>query len=690
MTAGYEQEGDIAVLTVHNPPVNALSAVVRRDLFDGVARAVADPSIIGIVVIGDPVFIAGADIREFGKPRVFPGLRDLFPNMEASPKPIVAAISGAALGGGYEVAMACHYRIMLTSARVGLPEVNLGLLPGAGGTTRLPRLIGAAAALELILSGKHVTAAAALDLGMVDAVVDGDLREAAIKFARERADSGQKHPVLRERTDKITGTDPALFDRLLKKNAAKWRGLFAPGKILECVEVAVSKPFTEAYAFEAEAFEACLSSPAHKALVHVFFAERQAAKLGGVGPEIKPRPIHKAGVIGAGTMGGGIAMALANAGLQVVQTDVSEEALQRGRKIIEDNYAISVARGSTSQAAVDKALALISGDTDFQAMADCDIVIEAAFENMEVKQDIFCRLDAVMKPGAIMATNTSSLDIDKIASATRRPEDVVGTHFFSPANVMKLQENVRGAASSPETLASVTAFAKRIGKIAVLAGNCDGFIGNRILAVYGREADFLLEEGATPWQIDEALMAFGFPMGLYRVRDLSGLDIGWRIRQRREPFRDKSTRYSPIADRLCEQNRLGQKTQAGYYLYDGRTPTPDPEVETLIRSVSEELGITRRPVTDEEIVTRILTSMVNEGAKVLGEGFAQRASDIDLVYIYGYGFPRYHGGPMFWAEQRGFKTVLADVERYHAAQGKLWEPAPLLMRLADTGASSWC
>jgi 3-hydroxyacyl-CoA dehydrogenase len=342
-----------------------------------------------------------------------------------------------------------------------------------------------------------------------------------------------------------------------------------------------------------------------------------------------------------------------------------------------------------TQAAADAALALISADTDYQALADCDIVIEAAFEDMHVKQDIFGRLDAIIKPGAVLATNTSTLNIDQIASATNRPQDVVGTHFFSPANVMKLQENVRGAATSPEVLATVTSFAKQIGKIPVLAGNCDGFIGNRILATYGREADFMMEEGATPWQIDDALMAFGFPMGIYRMRDLAGLDGGWRIRKYREQFRDKSTRYSPIADRLCEQGRFGQKTKAGYYLYEGRTPEPDPEVERLIENISAELGITRKPVTDADIVTRILAAMVNEGAKIIGEGFAQRASDVDVVFVYGYGFPRYQGGPMFWAEQRGFKTVLADVQRFFEAHGKLWQPAPLLVQLAETGAVKW-
>jgi 3-hydroxyacyl-CoA dehydrogenase len=689
MAARYEQDGDIAVLTVNNPPVNALSAQMRVDLFDGVARAVADPAIVGIIIIGDPVFIAGADIREFGKPAAFPGLRDLYPPMEASPKPVVAAISGAALGGGYELALACHYRIMHTDARIGLPEVNLGLLPGGGGTTRLPRLIGARPALDIILSGKHIAATKALELGMVDKVVSENLREEAVAFARARAASGASHTLVRDRTDKIAGTDPDLFGTLRKQNAAKWRGLTAPGKILECVEAAVTKPFDQASAFEAEAFAACLASPARKALIHVFFAERQATKIAGIGPDIKARKIAKAGVVGAGTMGGGIAMALANAGLQVVQTDVSAEALERGRKIIEDNYATSVSRGSLSQQTVAKALSLISASTDYQALADCDIVIEAAFEDVGVKQTIFKQLDAVLKQGAILATNTSTLDIDKIASATTRPQDVVGTHFFSPANVMKLQENVRGALTSPETLATVTAFAKQIGKVPVLSGNCDGFIGNRILAAYGREADFLLEEGATPWQIDDALMAFGFPMGIYRMRDMSGLDVGWRIRQYREQFRDKSTRYSPIADRICEQGRFGQKTKAGYYRYDGRTPIPDPEIETLIEKTSADLSIQRKPISDLEIVTRILTIMVNEGAKIVGEGFAQRASDVDIVFIYGYGFPRYQGGPMFWAEQRGFKTVLADVQRYFEAHGKLWQPAPLLISLAESGAASW-
>jgi 3-hydroxyacyl-CoA dehydrogenase len=689
MTARYETEAGIAVLTVHNPPVNALSAAMRRDLFDGVARAITDQDIIGIVIIGDPVFIAGADIREFGKTLAPPGLRDLYPPMEASFKPIVAAISGAALGGGYELALACHYRVALASARVGLPEVNIGLLPGGGGTARLPRLVGAAAALDLMLSGQHVGATRALEIGLVDAVMTDNLRQAAIIFAQKRAQSGGPHPVLRDRTDKIAGTDPQIFEKLRDKNKARWRGLTAPWKIIECVEGTVTRPFDEAYTFEAEAFQTCIDSPARKALVHIFFAERQAAKIKDVGAEVKAREIRKAGVIGAGTMGGGIAMSLANAGIQVIQTDVTSDALNRGRSIIEGNYTTSIARGSMTQAAADTALALISADTDYQALADCDIVIEAAFEDMQVKQDIFRKLDATIKSGAVLATNTSTLNIDQIASVTTRPQDVVGTHFFSPANVMKLQENIRGAATSPEVLATVTSFAKQIGKIPVLAGNCDGFIGNRILATYGREADFLLEEGATPWQIDDALMAFGFPMGIYRMRDLSGLDVGWRSRKHREQFRDKSTRYSPIGDRLYEQGRFGQKTKAGYYLYKGRAPEPDPAVERLIEDTSAELGITRRPMRDADIVTRILAAMVNEGAKIIGEGFAQRASDIDVVFVYGYGFPRYKGGPMFWAEQCGFKTVLADVQRFFEAHGILWKPAPLLVELAETGAVRW-
>jgi len=679
MTAAYTQHGTIAVITVRNPPVNALSAAMRAGLQDGLARAEADPGIVGTVIIGDGSFLAGADIREFGKPPVRPGLRDLFPPIEAAAKPVVAAIAGNALGGGLELALACHYRIATKDARLGLPEVNLGLLPGGGGTVRLPRLAGTEAALDLMLGGKPVGAQRALALGIIDAVVETDLLAAAIDFAR--AHTAHPLPVVRARP--TPDADPAAFDKRRSANAARWRGLTAPWKIIDCVEAAATQSFDDAYAFEAQSFQACLDSPARPALIHAFFAEREAAKIPGIGPDIQQRPIRRAGIIGAGTMGGGIAMSFANAGIPVVQIDVSAEALARGRAAVEKNYATSVARGSMTGAARDAALSLITTANDYESLATCDIVIEAAFEAMDVKQTIFAKLDAVMPPGAILATNTSTLSIDAIASATHRPQDVVGTHFFSPANVMKLQENVRGTATAPDVIATVTSLAKRIGKIPVLSGNCDGFIGNRILAVYGREADFLLEEGATPWQIDDALMAFGFPMGIYRMRDLSGLDIGWRIRQRRELTRDKSTRYSPIADRLCEQGRFGQKTGAGYYRYDGRSPTPDPDVQALAEQVSSELGIARHPIEGEEIVTRILTSMVNEAAKILGEGIALRASDIDVVYLSGYGFPRHQGGPMFWGARRGLPQVLADIRRYHAAHGVLWTPARLLLEALE-------
>jgi 3-hydroxyacyl-CoA dehydrogenase len=683
MSADYELRGDVAVITIRNPPVNALSAAVRSAVHEGIARAVADDAVAAIVLIGDNGFVAGADIREFGKPQIPPSLRDLYPPMEASPKPIVAAIAGNALGGGLELAMACHYRIASPGARMGLPEVNIGLLPGGGGTVRLPRLIGAGPALDMMLSGKPVAVPRALELGIIDAVVEGDLFEEAVAYAR--AHVGGTLPVVSARKLALAEGEVDLFQTVRAKNATRWRGLVAPFKIVECVEHAVSEPFDAAYAFEEAAFRQCMESPASAALRHAFFAEREAAKIPGIGRDVTPRPIRSAGVIGAGTMGGGIAMALANAGIPVVQLDMDEAALARGRATIEKNYATSVSRGSMTEKARDQALSLIRTTTDYEALAGADIVIEAAFEEMGVKQTIFGKLDAVMQPGAILATNTSTLDIDAIASATNRPADVVGTHFFSPANVMKLQENVRGAATSPEVIASVTALAKRIGKVPVLSGNCDGFIGNRILAVYGEQADFLLEEGATPWQIDDALIAFGFPMGIYRMRDLAGLDVGWRIRQGREAARDKSLRYSVIADRLCEAGRFGQKTGIGYYRYEGRTPIPEPETQAIIEQASADAGITRAPIADDEIVTRVLTAMVNEAAKILGEGIALRASDIDVVYLNGYGFPRHQGGPMFWGARRGLPRVLADIRRYHAAHGAVWTPAPLLIEREQRG-----
>jgi 3-hydroxyacyl-CoA dehydrogenase len=673
----------VAVLTIDNPPVNAMSMAVRRDLLAAVQAAAADTGVQALVLIGaGGKFIPGADIREFGKALTGPSGRDVIAAIEACPKPVIAALGGNALGGGLEIALGCHWRVATLDCKLGLPEVNIGLIPGAGGTQRLTRLVGPAKALEMITTGKPISAREAFDCGVVDEVIDGDLLAGALAFTRRMFDEVRPLRKVSERSDAITRIDPALFADIRRKQAKKWQGLIAPQRIVDCIEAACQRPFDEAYAIELAAFNECKASPQRAALIYLFGAEREAAKIPGLSADLAPQPMRTAAVIGAGTMGGGIAMCFANAGIPVWLLDADAAALSRGRALIEKNYAASVERGSLSGERRDRALSLITGTLDYAALGDCDVVVEAAFEDMAVKQEVFRKLDAVMKPGAILATNTSTLDIDKIAAATSRPESVIGAHFFSPANVMKLLEVVRAARTSPQAIASTMALARTIGKTAVLSGNADGFIGNRILAVYGRECDFLLEEGATPWQIDRALQGFGFPMGLYLMRDMAGLDVGWRIRKYREQFRDKSLRYSPIADRLCELGRFGQKTGKGYYVYEGRNGSPDTSVETLIEQVASELGIARRPVSDDEIVTRVLTAMANEGLKIVGEGIALRASDIDVAYVHGYGFPRHQGGPMYWAEQRGWSAVYETVRGYHASQGALWTPAPKLVEMA--------
>jgi 3-hydroxyacyl-CoA dehydrogenase len=676
----------IAVLTIANPPVNAMSMAVRRELLAAVQAAAADAAVAAVVLIGEgDKFIPGADIREFGKPLAGPSGRDVIAAIEACPKPVIAALGGNALGGGLEIALGCHFRVALEDGRLGLPEVNIGLLPGAGGTQRLPRLVGPARALELVTSGKTMSAAEALADGVVDELVEGPLLAGALAFARRVL--AERRPLARvaERNERLAEAEPALFAEFRARHAKKWRGSIAPQRIVDCIEAACTQPFASAYAFELACFEECKASPQRGALIHLFGAEREAARIPGLSADLRPQPIALAAVVGAGTMGGGIAMCFANAGIPVWLLETTPEALARGRAIIEKNYATSVARGSLTRERADAALARITGTLQAAAIADADIVIEAAFEDMAVKQEIFRKLDAVMKPAAVLATNTSTLDIDRIAAVTSRPGQVVGAHFFSPANVMKLLEVVRARQTSPQTIVTTMALARIIGKIAVLAGNADGFIGNRILAVYGRECDFLLEEGATPWQVDRALQGFGFPMGLYLMRDMAGLDVGWRIRQYREQFRDKSLRYSPIADRLCELGRFGQKTGAGYYRYQGqgdRAGSPDPAVEALIEQVAAELKISRRAVSDDEIVTRVLTAMANEGLKIVGEGIALRESDIDVAYVHGYGFPRHQGGPMYWAAQRGWAEIHDTVTRLHASQGKPWAPAPLLEQMA--------
>ena len=689
-TIEYSVQQGVAVLTIDNPPVNAMSMAIRTGIIEAVERLNKDPEVEAAVLIGKgDIFIPGADISEFGKNLPGPSGREVIAAMASSSKPIIAALGKHALGGGLEIALGAHFRVAKPDCKLGFPEVNIGLLPGAGGTQRLPRLVGAKVALDMLLSGKPVDARTGVQMGLVDELVETDLLPGAIAFAKRVI--AEQRPVVPagEGQDKVADTDFAVFADVRQKNERKWRGLVAPQRIVALVEAACRMPFAESYALELEYFNECKASPQRAALIHAFNAEREAAKIPGLPADTQAKPVRSAAVIGAGTMGGGIAMSFANAGIPVKLVDTTEEALVRGRGIIEKNYATSVSRGSMSQEKADRSLSLVTEVLDYAELADCDIVIEAVFEDMAIKQEVFRKLDAVMKPGSVLATNTSTLDIDKIAEVLTRPEDFIGTHFFSPANVMKLLEGVRAAKSSPQTIATVMQLAKQLGKVAVLAGNCDGFIGNRILAVYGRECDFMLEEGATPWQIDNALKGFGFPMGLYLMRDMSGLDVGWRIRQYREQFRPKHLRYSPIADRICEMGRFGQKTSAGYYKYEGRDGTPDPVIEQLIVDISAELGIPRRTFTDDEIVARVLSAMANEGAKVVGEGYAIRASDIDVTFLNGYGFPRYQGGPMYWAQQYGLAKVLEIVRSYHQTQGEVWAPAPLLEKLVAAGANSW-
>jgi 3-hydroxyacyl-CoA dehydrogenase len=687
----YRLEHDIAVLIVNNPPVNALSTVVSGALLDLLRTTDADPEVKGVVLIGaGNTFVAGADIREFGMNLDWTSGRAPFDAIESSKKPIIAALHGTAFGAGLELALAAHYRVALRSAKVGLPEVLVGVLPGAGGTQRLPRLVGVEISLDLITNGTPIDSTQALRYGIVDYLIEGGdfdaLLRGALAFSREIVAERRPLKRVRDLDAKISAIDPAVFGRYREANAKKWKGVVAPWKIVDCIEAACAKSWEEGYRFEQQCFAECQDSPQRAALSYIFFATRQAAKITGVPPGMKAHTVKSVAIIGAGTMGSGIAMAFANSGITVKQLEVGSDALKRGWGIIKKNYDASVARGSMTRSMADEAMSRISGTVSYEGICACDIVIEAVFEDMNLKKEIFSKLDMVMKPGAILATNTSTLDIDQIASATQRPEAVVGTHFFSPANVMKLIECVRGRKSSSQTLITAMGLAKQIGKVAVLAGNCDGFIGNRILEAYGRQADFLLEEGATPWQVDEALKAFGLPMGIYLMRDMAGLDVAWRVRQHREPLRDKSLRYSPVADRICELGRFGQKTGAGYYTYDGRVATPDPAIEHLIVEVSKQLSIERKQISDQEIVNRILIAMVNEGARIVGEGYAARASDIDVTYVHGYGFPRYEGGPMFWAERRGLAKIYEQVLAYQKDLGADWTPAPLLEKAAAAGA----
>ncbi|MBB4615057.1 3-hydroxyacyl-CoA dehydrogenase NAD-binding domain-containing protein [Novosphingobium taihuense] len=683
----YEVDGEVAVLTVNYPPVNALSAAVRTGLGEGIERALADDAVKALVILGGgKTFIAGADITEFGtdKSQVKPALKDLQKMLETSPKLTIAAIHGTALGGGLELALTCHARVAVASAKVGLPEVNLGILPGAGGTQRLPRLTGVDVAIDLITSGKHIPAAKARELGVVDAIVD-DVRSGAVAFARESLASGKSFVAVIDRNEKINGIEPSVFAEARKTVGKKARGKIAPMVIIDCIEAACTLPAAEGLAFEAEKFQELYASDQRGALMHYFFAERQARKIPGISADVQPRKIASCAIIGAGTMGGGIAMCFANAGIPVTLLDLNQEALDRGIGVVRKNYGISVSRGSMSQDKMDKALSLITPTTSYDDLAQCDIVIEAALERMDVKKEIFARLDKLMKPGAILATNTSYLSIDEIASATSRPGDVVGCHFFSPANVMKLLENVRSAVTSPETIVTVMEMGKAIGKVPVLAGSTEGFIGNRMLQYYTGEAEFLLEQGATPEQIDRVATKFGMAMGPMSMRDLAGMDMAVVSRKGRAASIPAGERVSPIVERLVEAGRFGQKTNKGFYRYEGREKLSDPETMEIIEGVSKEFGITRREFTDEEVEARLFAPLVNEGAKEIEDGTAIRASDIDVAWVNGYGFPVHRGGPMYWGEKYGLDKIYQMALDAEKRNGPRWGPGKLLERLAKEG-----
>ena len=674
-------EGDIAVLTLNSPPVNALSAAVRDGLMMGVGQAVANPAVKAIVLICDGrTFIAGADITEFGGAQTGASLFEVQAAIENAPKPIIAAIHGTALGGGLEVALTCHYRVAVPSARCGLPEVNLGLLPGAGGTQRLPRIVGAQKALEMMTSGQHIPAKPCLEMGLVDELEEeGKLREGAIAFAKKVLAEGRPLKKVRDLNDKMVAdrAHPEIFANFRKANARKFRGFLAPEYNIQCIEAAVNLPFDEGQKIERRLFVELVSGPQSAAQRYSFFAERQANKIPDVPDDTALISLSKVGIIGAGTMGGGIAMNFANAGIAVTIVEVKQEALDRGLAVIRKNYERTASRGGITPAQVEERMGLITGSLSMDDFADVDLVIEAVFERMDVKKDIFEKLDAICKPGAILATNTSALNIDEIASVTKRPEAVIGLHFFSPANVMKLLEIVRADHTSKEVIATSMKLAKKIGKIAVLVGVCPGFVGNRILGQRQREAQKLMFEGAMPWDIDRVLYDFGFPMGPFAMSDLAGLDIGW--------VKEKS-KGETIRDVLCEMDRRGQKTGAGYYDYDeARVAHPSPVTEKVIHDFVVKSGVNPRKISDEEILERCIYPMINEGAKILEEGKAIRASDIDVVWQNGYGWPVYRGGPMFYGDLVGLDKVLAKMKEFQGAMGDAFKPAPLLEKLVAEG-----
>jgi len=685
MSAEYSTRGTVAAIGFNDPPMNTFAHALRVAVRQALQKAIDDPAVKAIVLNGSGRgFSSGAEIREFNTPAALasPNLRELIAAIEASPKPVVAAIHGFAMGGGLELSLGCHYRVAAPGAQLALPEVKLGLLPGAGGTQRLPRALGAERALEMIVSGDPVKSETVAGTPLVDELIEGDLLQGALAFA-ERVVAQP----LRKLRDLPVKADDAFFAEARKRIAKGYRGLPAPAKCVDAVEAAVKLPFEEGVKFERRCFEELVASPESKALRHAFFGERAVAKIPDVAEDTRIFEIRSAAVIGAGTMGGGIAMVFANAGIPVRLLEMNQAALDKGLATIRKNYAGSVARGRLTQDEMDRRLARISPTLAYEDIGDADIAVEAAFEDMQVKKDVFAKLDRAMKRGAILATNTSTLDVDAIARTTSRPEAVIGTHFFSPANVMRLLEVVRGAKTSKEALATAMKLGKTLGKTAVVSGVCDGFIGNRMLERYLQQAGFLLDEGASPQQVDKALQDWGMAMGPFAMSDLAGNDVGWYVRKRRMKERAEFA-YSKVPDRICELGRFGQKTGAGFYRYESgsRTPIPDPVVEKLIDSCRKEASLQPRSIGDLEIVERCMFALANEGARILEEGIALRAVDIDIVYLTGYGFPRYRGGPMFHADTVGLKNVVAAIGKYASGyQGKCWQTAPLLARLAAEG-----
>jgi 3-hydroxyacyl-CoA dehydrogenase len=684
----FEVEDGVGIITVDNPPVNSLGPGVREGIIASVEKGNADPNVRAMVLIGaGRSFIAGADIRQFGKPRPVFKVTSV-EVLDGATKPTVAAIHGFALGGGLEHALACHYRIAVASAKVGLPEVLIGVLPGGGGTQRLPRLIGPKAAMDMIVSGRHVPAEEARTLGIIDAIVTGkDLRREAVEFAKSVAEK-RPLPRVRDRTDRIAEAkaDPGMFEAMRKSIARKARNQKAPYHCIACVEAAATQPFDEGIQTERRLFAELENSDEARALRYAFFAEREVAKVPGAPADLKPPRVKSAAVIGAGTMGGGIAMSFADAGIPVKVLEVSRDVLDKGMQRVRDNYATSVKRGSLTQAQMDERLQRIQPVERYEEIADADVVIEAVFERVDIKKDVFTKLDAVMKPGALLLTNSSAIDTDVMANVTRRPQDVAGAHFFAPANVMKLFEVVKGSKTSIETIVRAMKVGRDIGKISAVAGTCDGFAANRSRAPFVTEMMLMVEEGVLPEQVDKVMVNFGYPMGPFAVSDLSGLDISYDTRKRRAAA-DPNFRKLHVPDRLVEMGRKGQKTGAGWYRYEkgDRTPHPDEVVKSIAAEVAREFGIEQRTFTDDEILRRLLYASVNEACKILEEGKALRASDIDVMWLHGFGYPRYRGGLMFWADGIGVKEVYRQVEEWHQRYGARWKPSALLKELAESG-----